>query len=198
MCGRYTVSDPAGVRRRFGLDERVEVRRRFNVTPGDEVLALTAAGPVLLRWGFLDDRGRGTTTINARAESLAHRPTWRAALDHGRCLIVADGFYEWRARQAHWITRADRGPFAFAGLSSASGTCAIVTTAAAAGLADLHSRMPVMLERDGEARWLAPQADLEALLRPFDDVARVAVGPAVNDARHDAPDCLDPAAPTLF
>ena len=209
MCGRYTVStgDVAGLRSRFGLDERLEIRRRFNVAPGDDVLAVVPEGGRLLRWGFLKDSAY--TTINARAESLAQRSTWRGALADGRCLIVADGFYEWQRRgdgpkQPFWITRADRAPFAFAGLASPWGTCAIVTTTATPLLADLHDRMPVMLDADREARWLdpatAPTAAL-ALLEPFDGIDAVPVGPAVNDARYDGPECLAPAPPpdpTLF
>lgn len=209
MCGRYTLAtgDLAGLRSRFGLDERVEIRQRFNVAPGDEVVAVTPAGGTLLRWGYLRDNAY--TTINARAESLGDRPTWRAALAEHRCLILADGFFEWQRRadgrkQPYWITRADREPFAFAGLASTWGTCAIVTTSATAQLAELHDRMPVILEPGGEADWLAPSTDARAameLLRPFADTTHVAVDTAVNDARFDGPACLDPAPPpdpTLF
>jgi putative SOS response-associated peptidase YedK len=209
VCGRYTVSgsDIDGLRQRFGLDERVVVRQRFNVAPGDDVLAVTPGGGRELRWGYLKDNAY--TTINARAESLMEKPTWRTALHDGRCLIVADGFYEWQKtadgrKQPFWITRADRAPFAFAGLASPWGTCAIVTTTAAPGLADLHDRMPVMLDQDTEQVWLAPDTDAVAaldLLRPFDATAHVPVGTAVNDARCDGPECLAPAPPpppTLF
>jgi putative SOS response-associated peptidase YedK len=189
------------VRSRFGLDERVEVRQRFNVAPGDDVLAVTPEGGAQLRWGFLRDNA--FTTINARAESLTERPTWRTALRDGRCLIVADGFFEWQAgadgrKQPHWITRADRAPFAFAGLASPWGTCAIVTTAATERLAPLHARMPVMLEPGAEAAWLSAEVGPEeahTLLRGFEDTAAVPVGTAVNDARYDGPACLDPAPP---
>jgi putative SOS response-associated peptidase YedK len=203
MCGRYTVAtgDLAGLRSRFGLDERVEIRRRFNVAPGDEVLAVTRDGATLLRWGFLRDSAY--TTINARAESLLNRATWRSALADGRCLIVADGFYEWQRaadgrKQPFWITRADRAPFAFAGLASTWGTCAIVTTAATPMLADLHDRMPVILSPSREEDWLAPRTPAEAaigMLRAFDDTDAVPVGAAVNDARYDGPECLAPAPP---
>lgn len=209
MCGRYTVStgDLAGLRSRFGLGERVELRRRFNVAPGDEVLAVTPGGGTLLRWGYLRDNAY--TTINARAESLADRATWRTALAEQRCLVIADGFYEWQRRgdgrkQPFWITRADHAPFAFAGLASTWGTCAIVTTAATPDLADLHDRMPVILEPGLEDAWLAPRTGTEAamdLLRPFAETTHVPVGTAVNDARYDEPECLDPAPPpdpTLF
>ncbi len=209
MCGRFTVAtgDVAGLRSRFGLDERVEVRRRFNVAPGDEVVAVTRDGGGMLRWGFLRDNAYAT--INARAESLLERPTWRAALHDGRCLVVADGFYEWQRtadgrKLPHWITRADHAPFAFAGLASPWGTCAIVTTTATDELAALHERMPVILLPGDEAAWLAPRTpvdDATAMLRPFEQTTAVAVGPAVNDARYDGPACLEPgppAAPTLF
>lgn len=209
MCGRYTLAtgDLAGLRARFGLDERVEVRQRFNVAPGDEVVAVTPAGGTLLRWGYLRDNAY--TTINARAESLAERPTWRTALAEHRCLILADGFFEWQRladgrRQPFWITRSDRAPFAFAGLASTWGTCAIVTTTATPDLAGLHDRMPVILDPECEADWLEPGTDpREAveLLRPFGDTTHVAVDAAVNDARYDGPACLDPAPPpdpTLF
>lgn len=209
MCGRYTLAtgDLAGLRSRFGLDDSIEVRQRFNVAPGDEVLAVTPAGGALLRWGYLRDNAY--TTINARAESLTERPTWRTALAEHRCLILADGFFEWQRladgrKQPFWITRADRAPFAFAGLASTWGTCAIVTTTATPGLADLHARMPVILGPDREADWLAPDTEPRAaagLLRPFGDTTHVAVDTAVNDARYDGPACLDPAPPpdpTLF
>ncbi|MEO6496408.1 MAG: SOS response-associated peptidase [Solirubrobacteraceae bacterium] len=209
MCGRYTLAtgDLAGLRSRFGLDERVEVRQRFNIAPGDEVVAVTPAGGTLLRWGYLRDTAY--TTINARAESLAERPTWRTALAEHRCLILADGFFEWKRladgrTQPYWITRADRTPFAFAGLASTWGTCAIVTTTATPDLAGLHDRMPVILDPESEAGWLEPRTDPRVaveLLRPFADTAHVAVDAAVNNARYDGPACLDPAPPpdpTLF
>jgi putative SOS response-associated peptidase YedK len=209
VCGRYTVagSHPDELRARFGLDERVEIRQRFNVAPGDDVLAVTPRGGTELRWGFLRDNAY--STINARAESVAERPTWRTALAEGRCLIVADGFYEWRRgadgrKQPYWITRADRAPFAFAGLASPWETCAIVTTTATPRLTDLHDRMPVILPPDAEERWLDPDTSPEAaqeLLVPFAETEHVAVGTAVNDARYDGPACLDPAPPpdpTLF
>jgi putative SOS response-associated peptidase YedK len=209
VCGRYTVSsgDVAGLRSRFGLDERLEIRQRFNVAPNDEVLTVGPEGGRLLTWGFLRDKAY--TTINARAESLEQRPTWRGALAEGRCLIVADGFYEWQKladgrKQPFWITRADRRPFAFAGLASPWETCAIVTTIATPLLADLHDRMPVILDPEREQAWLDPAtstAEAMTLLEPFDGTDAVPVGSAVNDARYDGPACLDPAPPpdpTLF
>jgi putative SOS response-associated peptidase YedK len=229
VCGRYTLAtpDPAVLRARFPVGERVEVRRRFNVAPGDDVLAVTtdregAPRGDILRWGLVphwadDPQKLGLKLINARAESMAERPAFRDAFAARRCLVVADGFYEWERRpdgtkQPWWITRPDGDPFAFAGLWATwrgqpdvepLRTCAIVTTRASAALARLHDRMPVILAPGAEAAWLdrdTPTDDLLDLCAPLADTGARPVGPAVNDARYDGPDCLEPApAPlTLF
>jgi putative SOS response-associated peptidase YedK len=220
MCGRYSLAtpDPSQLRARWPIGERLEVRRRYNVAPGDDVLAVVRprdAEPegALLRWGLVPFWARSpgevaAKTINARAETVAERPAYRDAFARRRCLIVADGFFEWSAGTPHWITREDGAPFAFAGLWASwrprdadkdvepLRSCAIVTTAAAGPVRELHDRMPVILSRADEERWLDPEVpagELHALL--------AAGGPAlmtrpvsrnVNDARHDAPDCLDP------
>lgn len=233
MCGRYTLTapDPGALRARFGLDEAFVLTPRFNVAPGDDVPAVTtdragARRGDVLRWGLVPhwakDPATGYRMINARAETVTERPAFRDAFARRRCLIPADGFYEWQARegarrQPWWITRADHAPFAFAGLwatwrpepeAPPLRTCTILTTAAAPAIAPLHHRMPVILAPADEALWLAPDADHAALLALCDPAAGVPttareVGFAVNDARHDAPDCLDPpppdaAAPALF
>ncbi len=231
MCGRYTLAapDPFDLRARFPLGERVEIRQRFNVAPGDDVLAVTTSREgtprgETLRWGLVphwaDDPASGYKMINARAETIAERPAYRDAFERRRCLIVADGFYEWqprpgRPKQPWWITRSDGAPFAFAGLWAiwhgpgdlVLRTCTIVTTQASASLRELHDRMPVILPPDAEAAWLDPSTDhSEALdlLVPWPDAAtaRRPVGSAVNDARYDGPECLDPPTPdetpTLF
>ena len=225
MCGRYTLATPdhLGLRSRFGLDERVELRRRFNVAPGDHVVAVTTdrdgrpRGDTL-RWGLVphwaEDPKIGSRMINARADGVAERPAFRDAFASRRCLVVADGFYEWERRpglagkQPWWISRDDSAPFAFAGLwatwrpKGADGveplrSCTIVTTTASAAVAPLHDRMPVILPSEAEAAWLdpaTPPAALLELLAPLHPGATAMreVGTAVNDARHDAEDCLDP------
>ncbi|MEY2513424.1 MAG: hypothetical protein QOJ89_782 [bacterium] len=220
MCGRYTLAtpDPSQLRARFPIGERLELRPRFNVAPGDDVLAVvrrprSEPEGALLRWGLVpywaaDPKQLGVKTINARAETVAERPAYRDAFARRRCLIVADGFYEWSAGTPHWITREDGEPFAFAGLWATwrppgAGdieplrSCAIVTTAAAGPVRELHDRMPVILRAPhDEARWLDPEApadELHALLVPSGPALTTrAVSRAVNDAHHDAPDCLDP------
>lgn len=224
MCGRFTLAtpSPAQLRARFGIGERLEVRRRYNVAPGDDVLAVVD-GPrgELLRWGLVphwssDPGTLGVNTINARAETVSERPAYRDAFARRRCLILADGFYEWSAGTAHWITREDGEPFAFAGLwaswrpGAPDGTpkrdvepvrsCAIVTTAASERLRRLHDRMPVILAAEDEARWIDPGTPArtlhELLDRPVIATADRPVGRAVNDAHHEAPDCLAPPEQT--
>jgi putative SOS response-associated peptidase YedK len=226
MCGRYTLAtpDPADLRARFPVGESVEIRRRYNVAPGDEVLAVTTdreGNPrgELLRWGLVpswaDRPDGGLKMINARVETAAERPAFRAALERFRCLVLADGFYEWRPdpdaprapKHAFHITRADRAPFAFAGLWSVwrgegerrIRSCTILTTAANDAIAPLHDRMPVILEPDAERAWLdasTPAERLRELLSglPSSRTAIRPVGPAVNDARYDGPECLAPPA----
>src|SRR5262249_48330966 len=151
-------------------------RQRFNVAPGDEILAVTTDREGtprgdLLRWGFVPSWAKSPDTglkmINARLETVAERPAYRRAFERVRCLIVADGFYEWQAtnggpKQPFHITRDDGGLFAFAGLwsiwygpdQSKLRTCTILTTAANSAIAGLHDRMPVILAFEDETEWL--------------------------------------------
>ena len=237
MCGRYALSGPAPgewsqsrIRTRFpGLGDAVTLRQRFNVAPTDEVACVTsdregAPRGELLRWGLVPhwakDPGLGAKMINARAETVAEKPAFRDAFSRRRCLIVADGFYEWerrgpKARHPFHVTRTDRAPFAFAGLWATwhgpddhlLRSCSIITTAANDTMRELHDRMPVILDPEAEAAWLDPATpapllhELLASLEPEATALRE-VSRAVNDARHDAPDCLDgpepEATPTLF
>ena len=223
MCGRYTLASPgpADVRARFPIGEAVEIRRRYNVAPGDDVLAVTtdrdgAPRGQLLHWGLVPSwskgPGSGLKMINARVETVAERPAFRRAFERYRCLIVADGFYEWRRqpggpKQPFHITPSGGGLFAFAGLSSVwyseEGTklrsCTILTTQPNEAIASLHDRMPVILAPEAEARWLDPStplADLYGLLGGLaaDQTELRPVGQAVNDARYDGPECLAPAS----
>lgn len=229
MCGRYTLAspNPAEVRARFPVGESVEIRRRYNVAPGDDVLAVTTGREgqprgELLRWGLVpswaEQPDHGLKLINARVETVARRPAFRSAFERFRCLILADGFYEWGSpgagpKQPFHITRADRELFAFAGLWSiwhasephqepeAGATlrsCTILTTAASPKLAPLHERMPVILDPDAESTWLDPATPPEQLSEllaglPACATALRPVATAVNDARRDGPECLQPA-----
>lgn len=221
MCGRYTLAtpDPAAIRDRFAIGESVEVRQRFNVAPGDDVLAVTtdregAPRGELLRWGLVPSWAKSPNTglkmINARLETVTERPAYRRAFERYRCLIVADGFYEWQAmpaapKQPFHVTRDDGALFAFAGLWSIwhgpdgnkLRTCTILTTTANSALAGLHDRMPVILAPDAEAQWLDTSTPPERMTEilaglPARQTALAPVGPAVNDARYDGPECLAP------
>jgi putative SOS response-associated peptidase YedK len=222
VCGRYTLAtpNPAEVRARFPVGESVEIRTRYNVAPGDDVLAVTtdregAPRGELLRWGLVPSWAQtpntGLKMINARIETVAERPAFRRAFERFRCLIIADGFYEWQPmpagpKQPVHITRGDHSPFAFAGLWSIwygpddtkLRTCTIITTAANLAIAPLHDRMPVILPVGAEAPWLDPSTPRPALTElltglPPSQTALRRVGLAVNDARYDGPECL--AAP---
>ena len=234
MCGRYSLTgpNPAQLRERFGLGDELPIRARYNVAPTDEVVTVTTSEDGiprgdLLRWGLVPhwakDPRTGFKMINARAETVAEKPAYRDPLATRRCLIVADGFYEWQKRedaagkQAFRITRADREPFAFAGLwavwhgeteDQVLRTCTIITTRANGRLSPIHDRMPVVLPREAESAWLdraTPTPEVLELLQPLPDDAVDAreVGTAVNDVRNDTPECLEPPRPaaeaqTLF
>lgn len=226
MCGRYSLATPTPghLRARFPIGESVAVEPHYNLAPGMNVLAVTtdregAPRGELLRWGLVpswaDDSSAGFKMINARAETIMERAAYRKPFERFRCLIPADGFYEWQAlpdqrrKQPFRITRADGQLFAFAGLWSVwhrgqddeLRSCTIITTAPNSRVAKLHDRMPVILPPDAEALWLAhdaPLRELHGLLRglPAEAVATRPVGPAVNDVRHDGPECLlDPPPP---
>jgi putative SOS response-associated peptidase YedK len=224
MCGRYSLAtpDPGSLRARFQVGEAVEIRRRFNVAPGDDVLTVTtdregAPRGELLRWGLVPSWAKSPDTglkmINARLETVAERPAFRRAFQRFRCLIVADGFYEWRPtpdapKQPFHITRTDGRPFSFAGLWSIwrapdggkLRTCTILTRAANPAISPLHDRMPVILAPDDESGWLdiaTPPQRLTEMLSGLAaaETALTQVGFAVNDARYDGPECLAAPAP---
>lgn len=224
MCGRFTLATSTAdeLRQRFPLGESaVDLRRRFNVAPGDPVVTVAVREGVararMLRWGFVPPWARdpsvGYKMINARAETVAVKPAFRDAFARRRCLIVADGFYEWRrqgrAKQPYHVTRADGAPFAFAGLWTGwkdpaddqwLRTCTIVTTTANEAISGIHPRMPVILDPLQEQAWIDPETPvdrLHELLRPLPAAGTRAraVSRAVNDARYDGPECLADAEP---
>jgi putative SOS response-associated peptidase YedK len=221
MCGRFTLTDPDPrlLRFRFHLSEAAEISEepRFNIAPTDTVLAIrrTKGGerePGRLRWGLIphhaDPDGFERLLINVRAETLADAPAFRDAFAGGfRCLVIADGFYEWRATEVGkkpvWISRPDRAPFAFAGLwarakredGSEVHSCAIATCPPSRLVAPIHDRMPVILAQEAEEPWLdpdAPERELLELLAPTDELDTTEVSEAVNDVRQDGPHLLEP------
>jgi putative SOS response-associated peptidase YedK len=232
MCGRFTLtSTPEELARRFGLDAPPALAPRYNIAPGQDVLAVRAhAGggraAVPLRWGLVpawSDVGAATAggmMINARAETAATRPAFRDAFRARRCIVPASGFYEWASRgdfrQPYWIAPRDDAPWGIAGLwerwigpdGARLESCALLTTAANARIADLHDRMPAILAPADYAAWLDPAQEsgaLAALLAPLaSDALEVRpVGTRVNRVENDDAALLDavpepPRQPSLF
>lgn len=221
MCGRIVVARPVDVLAAFfGAAEAVADERppSWNVAPGAGVLAVagTHAGRRLgsMRWGLVPpwstDPAAGPRPINARVEGILDRPMFADALARRRCLVVVDGFYEWRRpagapKQPYFLDRADASgdPFALAGVwdrNDGEVSCAVVTASADENLAWLHNRMPVRLDRDRWDTWLDPgNHDVTALLELLYAPATVAlrarpVGTRVNSARNDGPELVEPLA----
>lgn len=215
MCGRFTISLPtADVALAFGVTETAKpVSPSFNVAPGMSVPVVVDEGRGrrldAFRWGLVPswakDLAVGYKMINARAETLAEKPAFRRAFRDRRCLILADGFYEWKTEGArkrpYHIRMKDASPFAFAGLwevwtppeGEPIRSCAIVTTAANDVMRPLHPRMPVILPAEAQGPWLDPSnhdvESLKALLLPLPGDALVAypVSTEVNSPRNDSP-----------
>ncbi len=219
MCGRYTLSAPGElVAELFEVDAAPALAPRYNIAPGQDAPIVRAAAPgrrvEMARWGLVpawaSDSTVGNKAINARAESVAEKPSFRDSFAARRCLVPADGFYEWRAeggrrKTPYHLRPAAGGVIAFAGLwdawrARAAGealeTFAIVTTDASADLRELHDRMPAVLPPAAWAAWLAPDTapgELQRLLRPAPEGFFLprAVGTRVNSVDNDDPSCLD-------
>jgi putative SOS response-associated peptidase YedK len=219
MCGRFTLHhSPAQIAMRFGVQQvAAEPTERYNIAPTQSVAVITETeGERTLdayRWGLIPawakDPGIANKLINARAETLAEKPSFRNALKRRRCLIPGDGFYEWKkegnARQPMHIRRKDGELFAFAGLweewrqedGTPLRTCTIITVAPNDVTAPIHDRMPAILEPDEEAAWLdtaensAP--DLLSLLHPYpaDWMEAYPVSRRVNAPAYDDPALLN-------
>jgi putative SOS response-associated peptidase YedK len=222
MCGRFTLSTPGDtVAAQFGLPSAPALPPRYNVAPAQLVAVVglkpdgRTRGLALLRWGFVphwaNDPNKGPRPVNAKAESVALKQPFKEAFRSKRCLIPADGFFEWKAdgkrKQPYHFRPKDGGLFGLAGVwdawKGASGpallTCAIITMPANAVVKPVHERMPLILPPEAWGRWLDPSAkvaDLLPLLKtpPADGMEAVAVGPAVNKVANDGPECLTPAA----
>ena len=222
MCGRFTLTDPSPRRltQRFDLDGTFEIdeRPRFNIAPTDPVIAIRRTEEAKnqagrLRWGlvpgFWAEKKGQRPLINARAESVATQAAFKESFERRRCLIPADGFYEWRTdengKQPIWFSRTDNELFAFAGIwaelkpegKDPLTSCALITCAPNDVVRPIHDRMPVLLDPGVESTWLDPDADEDALLEllrpaPPKELDLREVGNAVNNAREDGPHLLEP------
>jgi putative SOS response-associated peptidase YedK len=221
MCGRFTLTlDPGELKEDLNLGEiTFEYQPRYNVAPTQPVAAVRDAQTrniELLRWGLIPSWAKditiGDRLINARSETLTEKPSFKNAFAKRRCLILADGFYEWHQggsgpKIPYYFKLKSGKPFAFAGLwefwRSPEGdelrTCTIITTAANELVAQHHQRMPVILPVTGLHSWLAlqtPAADLQHLLAPYpaEEMTAYPVSKAVNRPENDSIECIQPAA----
>lgn len=231
MCGRYILIAPShALRRQFDIVNARTLAPRYNIAPMQDAPVVRQrrepAGERLLhslRWGWTpadaEDPRSGAALINLRGETILDKPAFRTALLRRRCLVPADGFYEWaqdgQLRQPRLVTRRDGRLFAFAGLWERwtpreplpdaprfIDSFAIITTAANALLAPLHDRMPVILAEDAYRGWLDPDsgvAELRSMLTPAPDalLRYVPVGARVNARREDDGELIEPAGPEV-
>jgi len=226
MCGRTALSaPPEDLRELFRLDETPSISPRYNIAPTQPIPILrelsgrTGRRIELLRWGLVPAGSIGPTAgaplINARRESLTSRPPFRDAMRWRRCLVIVDGFFEWRregksTNQPYFVRRADKRPFAIAGLwekwTSRDGeiieSCVVITMPATPPIDQIHDRMPVIVADDDWAAWLDARATearmLEPILHPAPprDLVMEAVSTRVNSPANDDIECIAPAKDT--
>ena len=206
MCGRYSLhSNPEVIALLFGLSEVPAHQPRYNIAPTAQVLIVRERGAARVKWGLVPrwakDPSVGARMNNARAETVAQKPSFREAYRQRRCLIPANGFYEWKLenglKQPYYVYPSGGELFAFAGLWEQWNdlqTCAIITTEANEKMAAVHDRMPVIVSPAEYSAWLAGD---EGLLRPCPtsaiEIRRVSR--AVNNARNEDPGLIEPEEP---
>ena len=217
MCGRYSFAlEDALILERFGLRVRTAIyKARYNCAPTQNLAVIANDTPDELRffrWGLIPSWAKeasvGNKLINARAETVTEKPSFRNAFRNRRCLVPATGFFEWKrdAEKTPYHIRLKNGvPFCFAGLwdqwTAADGemiySFTIITTSPNGLMTQIHDRMPVILDREDEHRWIAPQPDpsLAVLLKPFpaERMEAFPVSKLVNAPRNDNPPVLEPA-----
>jgi putative SOS response-associated peptidase YedK len=221
MCGRFTLTtDLERVEERFSFRRAANMSfsPHYNIAPSQPVLSVmndrAANRAGFLRWGLIPSWAKeesiGNRMINARAETLAEKPSFKRALQKRRCLVIADGFYEWKAegkkKKPMFIALKSREPFGFAGLwetwKAPSGevihSCTIITTTPNPLMAAIHNRMPVIVSREAEGIWLDRSLEdphkLLPLLVPYSATEMIAyeVSLLVNSPRNDVPACIEP------
>lgn len=223
MCGRFNLTaTPEQIIETFKLPGLFDFQASYNITPGQEIVAIVSSDgstgvnevnqAVSLRWGLVPSWAKdpkiSTHLINARAETVVEKPSFRSAFLKRRCLIPATGFFEWgqteQGKQAYHITRSDQHLFAFAGLwehweqcGETVYSCAIITTSANPLIQPIHTRMPLILDPHDYLHWLDQQAakdNLQALLASdaYAGMAAIPVSNWVNNPRHDDANCIKP------
>lgn len=221
MCGRYTLTaDSKNVQQTFDLAEPPVLAARYNIAPTQPVAIITHLAPrelTLVRWGLIPswskDPMRGAPLINARSETVAEKPAFRSAYKYRRCLIPADGFFEWATdtngkKRPHYIHLRNRQLFAFAGIwerwQNPEGdeilSCSILTSEPNDLIRPLHNRMAVILPAEAHADWITPDTDpdlLNSLLQPYpaSEMETYEISTLVNNVRNDSPEIVEPYKP---
>lgn len=220
MCGRFAFYSPAeAAAALFGVATSIESKPRYNIAPTQDVAAIREVDGerefAMLRWGLVPfwakDSSIGNRMINARAETVAEKPSYRAAFRHRRCVVLADGFYEWRrennAKTPYYISLASGEPFALAGLwenwtdkqtGESLQTTTLITTVANDFMRPLHHRMPVILRADTAGDWLAGSTDfLQQAPQRTPALTAWSVDRRVNNARNEGSELIDAAGEIL-
>lgn len=217
MCGRFALKNPKALREAFNLADTPELKPRYNIAPTQDIaiIRFSPAGRRLSMafWGLIPSWAKAGdkhySTINARAETVDTKPAFRHPFKYHRCLIPADGFYEWHEaggiKRPHHIGRQDGAPFAMAGLwdiwNGPEGevlSCSIIVTEANQFMKPLHERMPVILDAKDYDAWLDPEnhdiAGLKKLLVPAPEglLTEWEVGRELNNPRHEGAGCALP------
>ena len=191
MCGRYALYDTDDLADRYRVNIREDIQPNYNAAPTQTMPVITQNGLMLMRWGLIPrwakDEKIGYKLFNARSESIFEKPIWKSIVRQKRCLVPANGFYEWQKRddgkQPFFIHPKNEAVFSFAGLwetwdheGKEWNTYSILTTEPNKEMSAIHNRMPVILDPADEDQWLAAdtQPDIEALLNPYEDNGLVA------------------------
>jgi putative SOS response-associated peptidase YedK len=221
MCGRYSfILEDEMIRERFGVTVRSAIyKARYNCAPTQKLAVISNENPDVLslyRWGLIPfwakDPAIGNKLINAKSETILEKPSFKNAFKSKRCLVLSDGFYEWKKeglKTPYRITRRDGVAFAMAGIwdkwTDQNGedihSFAILTTTPNSLMAKIHDRMPVILDRKTEKRWIenVPQEELLEMMKPCDASTLLAypVSSLVNSPRNDSPEILTPVGEEL-
>lgn len=186
MCGRYTLHTTDELEDRYRVEVSDAIRANYNVAPSQTMPVITQDGLRMMRWGLIPkwakDEKIGYKLINARSETVFEKPMWNGIVKQRRCLIPANGFYEWKkqddGKHPYYIHLKDQAIFSFAGLwetwehnGKIWETYSILTTSPNKEMESIHERMPVILHKDDEEQWLAAdnQEDIQVLLKPYTD-----------------------------
>lgn len=217
MCGRFSLGTIAEtIQKIYGDELNLSLTPRYNISPGQQILAIKSDGHTpsveTMLWGLIpswaNDRSIGYKMINARGETVADKPSFRSAFQSRRCLIPADGFYEWvkqgKGKQPYYFCQVDKAPFSFAGIweswtDDETGehidSCSIITTAANKLVEPVHHRMPVIIQPESYDAWLhGSSSNQRQLIEPYEwpSFKVYPVSTYVNNARNEGPECIEP------